>query len=86
MGFFVTSKVLSKIPNKKSNTKVIVQLFMAKNYLEVHVVYWGAKFLRKRKLQSDNATFAWLKLFNLKLFNLSLLKKINSNTNLNTQI
>ena len=82
----MTSKALSKIPNKKSNTKVIIQLFMAKNCLEVHVVQRGAKFLRKRKLQSDNATFAWLKLFNLKLFNLSHLKKINSNTNLNTQI
>ena len=31
---------------------------MAKISLEVHGVYWGAKFLRKRKLQINNTTVA----------------------------
>ena len=30
---------------------------MAKNSLEVHSAWCGAKFLRKRKLQSTNTTF-----------------------------
>ena len=45
----------------------------------------GAKFLKKGKLQSNNTTFAWLKFFNLKLFNITYLNKISINIFLNTQ-
>ena len=58
---------------------------MANFFLEVHGVQWGSKFLRKRKLKSNNKIFGPLKIFNLKLFNLPHLKKININMNLNTQ-
>ena len=55
-----TSKVLSKICNRKN---------LLKNFKE---------------LQSNNTTFAQLKFFNLKLFSLPHLNKININMNLNT--
>ena len=60
---------------------------MVKMSLKIHGGVWkGAKFLRKRKLQSKNTTFAWLKVFHLKRFNLLHLNNTNINMNLNTQI
>ena len=59
---------------------------MAKICLEVHSVTLRAKYLRKRKVQRNYTTFAWLKMFNLKRLNLMQLNKIKVNMNLNTQI
>ena len=58
---------------------------MAKSSLEVHGASCGAKFLKKRKVQSTNTTLPWLTFFNLKLFNLPHRNKIDINMNLNTQ-
>ena len=56
------SKVLSKISNKKKTSKQQYNFWKAKVYLEVHGMWWEAKFLRQRKFQGDNTIFVRLRL------------------------
>ena len=55
------SKVLSKISNKKKTSKQQYNFHKAKSSLEVHEMSLEAKFLRERKFQGSNTTFARLR-------------------------
>ena len=52
-----TSKVLSKISNRKKTPKQQYNFCMAKISLEVHGVQWRAKFLREKNLRQQDGRF-----------------------------
>ena len=52
-----TSKVLSKISNRKKAPKQQYNFCMAKISLEVHGVQWRAKFLREKNLRQQDGLF-----------------------------